>query len=63
MPIFVMVTEFVGARHRHISGNAIWFSWVAALLSLGGLAYFIREWRTLTIVLGVLGCLCIFLWW
>ena len=63
MPIFVMITEYVGVRHRHVAGNAIWFSWVASLISLGGFAYFIREWRTLTIVIGVLGAVCIFLWW
>ena len=63
MPMFILMTEFVGKRYRHIAGNAFWFAWVASLLNIVGLAYFIRDWRTLTIVTGVLGMAGIFTWW
>ena len=62
MPIFVLITEYVGVKHRHTAGTALWFSWCASLISLGGFAYFIRQWKTLTIVTSSLGLLGIFFW-
>ena len=62
MPMFVIITEYVGKRHRHVGGTVFWFSWVFSLLTLGGFAYFIRNWRTLSIVIGATGICGIVVW-
>ncbi|KAK3740890.1 hypothetical protein QZH41_013408 [Actinostola sp. cb2023] len=63
MPKFVLATEFVGVKHRHIAGNCLWYAWTLSLLSLAGIAYLIRDWRTLTIVLSVPGIIFVGAWW
>ncbi|KAL9968411.1 hypothetical protein ACROYT_G026787 [Oculina patagonica] len=60
---FVLVTEFVGVRHRHSAGIICFFAWAFSLMTIPLFAYFIRDWRTLTIVLSAQGLPAIFVWW
>ena len=53
--IFVLVTEFVGVRQRSMMGMSLWYCWSISLMCLAGIAYFITDWRTLTIVTAVPG--------
>lgn len=61
--LFVIATEYVGVRHRHVSGTSMWFSWTISLMTLSPMAYWLRDWRTLSIALGVVGLPVIFTWW
>lgn len=63
MPIFVIATEFVGVRHRHIAGTSLWYSWTLSLMSLSGIAYLVRDWRTLSIIISVPGLTVLAAWW
>ena len=60
MPIFILVMEFVGVRHRSMMGTALWYCWTLSLISLAGVAYLIRDWKILTIVTAVPGIPVIF---
>lgn len=60
---YVLTVEFVGKRHRHAAGTALWFFWPTSLMMMALLAYLIRDWRTLNIVGAAPGLLQIFLWW
>ena len=62
IPMFVLTTEFSGVRHRGIAGSVVWLAYDVAIMSLAGLAYFIRDWRQLTIVTGVPGILYVAGW-
>jgi len=53
--IFVLVTEFVGVRHRSVMGMSLWYCWSLSLMALAGLAYVIRDWRMLSIATAVPG--------
>ena len=53
--IFVLVTEFVGVRHRSMMGMSLWYCWSISLVALAGLGYLIRDWRMLTIATAVPG--------
>ena len=63
MTVFVMISEFVGVRHRSMMGTSLWYCWTLSLIALAGVAYLIRDWRILTIVTSapgiafVVGCL------
>ena len=48
--IFVIVLEFVGVRRRSVMGTSLWFSFPISLMGLAGIAYLIKDWRTLCIV-------------
>lgn len=50
--IFVLVSEFVGVRSRSTMGTSLWYSFPLSLTALAGIAYLIRDWRTLCIVTG-----------
>jgi len=60
---YVLTVEYVGKRHRHVAGTALWFFWPTSLMMMALLAYLIRDWRTLNIVGAAPGLLQIFLWW
>ena len=62
MGIYVMATEFVGSRHRHVAGTSLWYSWTLALVFLAGLAYGVRDWRILSIICAALGLPIIIAW-
>lgn len=62
MGIYVMATEFVGRRHRHVAGTSLWYSWTLALVFLAGLAYGVRDWRILSIICAALGLPIIIAW-
>ena len=51
--IFVLVTEFVGVRHRSMMGMSLWYCWSISLMILAGLGYLIRDWRILAIATAV----------
>ncbi|KAJ7392479.1 hypothetical protein OS493_012145 [Desmophyllum pertusum] len=61
--MYVLLVEYVGKRHRHVIGVALWYFWVLSLLLLPLVAYLIRDWRTLSIVGAVPGLVQIFFWW
>ena len=50
MPMFVLATELVGPEKRALAGIIVWFYFTAALMILGLIAYFVRNWRTLMIL-------------
>ena len=60
--MFVLTTEFSGVRHRGIAGSVVWLAYDVATMLLSALAYFIRDWRLLTIVTGVPGILYVAGW-
>ncbi|XP_038048035.1 organic cation transporter protein-like isoform X2 [Patiria miniata] len=51
LPAYVLGTEFVGPSKRVIVGVVGQIFFAAGLMILAGLAYFIRDWRTLEIVI------------
>lgn len=63
LAMYVLNVEFVGKRHRHVVGIALWYFWVISLMLLALFAYLIRDWRTLSIAGAVPGLLQIFFWW
>ncbi|XP_033115307.1 organic cation transporter protein-like [Anneissia japonica] len=46
-------TEFVGPSRRTFAGIAIEFFWAFGYMAFAGIAYFIRKWRILAIVISV----------
>ena len=63
MPLFVIVLEYVGIRHRHVASTCIWFATAGGYMVMAGMAYGIRDWRNLTIATSVVGLPSIlFLW-
>jgi len=62
IPMFVLTTEFSGVRHRGIAGSVVWMAYDVAIMILSGIAYFIRDWRQLTIVTGVPGIVYVAGW-
>ena len=51
--LYVLTTEFVGPKHRSFAGTLVWIFYTSSLMLLAGLAYGIRDWRTLSIVISV----------
>ena len=49
---YVLLTELVGIRHRSTAGCSIWYSFNLSSMSLAGLAYLVRDWRKLSIIMG-----------
>lgn len=49
--LYVLVIEFVGPKDRSFVGTLMWIFYTSSLMLLSGLAYGIREWRTLSIVI------------
>jgi len=50
LSMFVMATELVGPEKRALAGTLVWFYFTIALMILGLIAYFVRNWRTLLIL-------------
>ncbi|KAK6169201.1 hypothetical protein SNE40_020297 [Patella caerulea] len=48
---YVIGMELVGPSKRKYAGNIIMLAWVTGLFILGLLAYFIRDWKNLTLVI------------
>ena len=48
--IVTLSGELVGPRWRPVSQNSIWVAYTCQLLLLTLIAYFVRTWRTLTIL-------------
>lgn len=51
--LYVLVTEFVGPKHRSLAGTLVWIFYTSSLILLSGLAYGVRDWKTLSIVVSV----------
>ncbi|XP_033115530.1 organic cation transporter protein-like [Anneissia japonica] len=51
--VFVFSTELVGLKMRCVAGNVVPMYWACGIMLLALLGYFIRDWRTLQIVLSV----------
>ncbi|XP_032240300.2 organic cation transporter protein isoform X1 [Nematostella vectensis] len=60
---FILMTEFVGVRHRNVAATLVWFAWTCAFMATPLFAYFIRDWRILTIAVTVTGVPFSFFWW
>ncbi|PFX24490.1 Organic cation transporter protein [Stylophora pistillata] len=50
--IYILISEFVGVRHRAMMGTSLWYSWTISLMALAGIAYLIPDWRLLCIITG-----------
>ncbi|PFX15269.1 organic cation transporter protein-like isoform X1 [Stylophora pistillata] len=48
---YVLLTELVGIRHRSTAGCSIWYSFNLSNMALAGLAYLVRDWRKLSIIM------------
>ncbi|XP_055954670.1 organic cation transporter protein-like [Patella vulgata] len=55
--------ELVGPSKRKYAGNIIMLAWVIGLFILGLLAYFIRDWKNLTLATSVPTILLFSYWW
>ena len=62
MTLYVFTTEFVGPKHRGMAGTLTWMFFSMSLMVLCGLAYGIREWRTLSVVVSAPAIPLIVLW-
>ncbi|XP_035680041.1 organic cation transporter protein-like isoform X1 [Branchiostoma floridae] len=60
---FVIVTELVGADKRTLVGTLLQGAFSAANMALAGIAYAIRDWRTLQLVVSVPNVAMLFFWW
>ncbi|RMX49474.1 hypothetical protein pdam_00017632 [Pocillopora damicornis] len=50
---YVLLTELVGIRHRSTAGCSIWYSFNLSNMALAGLAYLVRDWRKLSIIMAI----------
>ncbi|KAM7440832.1 hypothetical protein ABFA07_010066 [Porites harrisoni] len=62
IPLFVLLTEFSGVRHRGMTGGLVWTGFFLMAMALAGFAYVIRDWRTFTMVTGASGILLVSGW-
>lgn len=60
--LYVLVTEFVGPKDRGFVGTLVWIFYTSSLMLLSGLAYGIRKWRTLSIVISAPAFLLLIFW-
>jgi len=61
--LYVLTTEFVGPKHRSFAGTMVWIFYTSSLMLLSGLAYGIRDWRTLSIVISAPAFPLVIFWW
>ena len=61
--MFIILTEYVGVRHRHQPGTVMWYSWPVAIGIMSTCGCLTRDWRLLSIVLGAQGLPVLFAWW
>ena len=61
--VFVIGAEYSDVKNRHVPGIWAWFFWTFGFLTVTGLAYGIRDWKILSVVVGALGVPSIFGWW
>ncbi|XP_071955146.1 organic cation transporter protein-like isoform X2 [Antedon mediterranea] len=59
---FIIGTELVGPSRRTFAGIAIEFFWAFGYMFLAAIAYFIRKWKTLALVISLPGFLSIALY-
>ena len=61
--LYVLTTEFVGPKHRSFAGTMVWIFYTSSLMLLSWLAYGIRDWRTLSIVISAPAFPLVIFWW
>ena len=61
--LYVLTTEFVGPKHRSFAGTMVWIFYTSSLMLLSGLAYGIRDWRTLSVVISAPAFPLVIFWW
>lgn len=61
--LYVLTTEFVGPKHRGIAGTLVWMFYASSLMVLSGLAYGVRDWRILSIVISAPAFPLLLFWW
>ncbi|KAJ7383545.1 hypothetical protein OS493_027208 [Desmophyllum pertusum] len=62
IPMFVLTTELSGIRHRGTAGSLVWMGYDVSVMVLVGIAYYIRDWKHLTIATGAPGILFVAGW-
>ena len=50
LSMYVLATELVGPEKRALAGTLVWFYFTGALMIMGLKAYFVRNWRILSII-------------
>lgn len=60
---FVMLTEFTTEKHRAKIGVGSFYFWVAGLMVLPLIGYFVTEWRYLLLATACFAIPCLFTWW
>lgn len=62
IPIFVLATEFSGIRHRSTVGGLSFTLYFMFQMILAGIAYYVRNWKHLTLITGSPGLLFTACW-
>lgn len=60
---FVMLTEFTTEKHRAKIGVGSFYFWVAGLMVLPLIGYFVTEWRYFLLATACFAIPCLFTWW
>ncbi|XP_028398773.1 solute carrier family 22 member 5-like [Dendronephthya gigantea] len=60
---FVMLTEFTTEKHRAKIGVGSFYFWVAGLMLLPLIGYFVTEWRYFLLGTACFAIPCLFTWW
>jgi len=55
--------EWVSIEHRKLVGVIDSLSWTFAFMSISLIAYFIRDWRWLTVSISLPNIIAIITWW
>ncbi|XP_078688676.1 organic cation transporter protein-like [Branchiostoma floridae x Branchiostoma belcheri] len=63
LPAFVIATEMVGVDRRTLTGTLIQSSFSAGGVVLTGIAYLIRDWSRLQLVISLINVVLVLTWW
>ena len=61
--LITMASELVGPKLWPAAGMALWFFFGLALCLMGLQAYYVREWKTLYMILTAPHTILVFTWW
>ena len=62
MPVFTLALEFCGVDHRGTAGTSLWYMFTLALTVLPLLAWLIKDWVVLMMVVTVPGFMVLLTW-